>query len=140
MADDTGGRGGEERPRQFFFDVNELTGRTTAEIFGDSEEAERYFDLFGRDLVTKTILQSPQLSVFHETAKPGERVKPHRHGTHQLNYVLRGELVFGRRRVGPGMGFFTPDLLYSWRAGDEGAEWLEIHAGRPGIFVEQRDF
>ncbi|ABW16293.1 cupin [Parafrankia soli] len=139
MADGTDRQGRQEKPRQFFFDVNEMTGRTNVEIMGDSEEAEKYFDLFGRDLVTKAILQSPALSVFHESAKPGERVKPHRHGTHQMNYVLSGELIFGRRRVGPGMGFFTPDMLYSWRAGEEGAEWLEIHAGQPGIFVEQRD-
>lgn len=127
------------KDRQFFFDVREIPGRTNAELIGDSEGAEEYFALFGRDLVTRTILHSPELSVFHETAQPGEQVRPHRHGTHQLNYVLRGELLFGRRRVGPGMGFFTPDLLYAWRAGDEGAEWIEIHSGAPGIFTEQRD-
>ncbi|MEX5633165.1 cupin domain-containing protein [Parafrankia sp. FMc2] len=127
----------EQRPRQFFFDIDELPGRTNAEIFGDGEDVQGYLDLLGRDLVTKTIVQTPRLSVFHEKAQPGEQVKPHRHGTHQLNYVLRGELVFGRRRVGPGMGFFTPDLLYAWRAGEEGAEWIEIHAGEPAIFVDQ---
>lgn len=135
---DTDGWGEQERPRQLFFDVSELEGRTNAEILGDSEEAERYFELLGRDLVSKTLVQSSKLAVYHATATPGEQVKPHRHGTHQVNYVLRGELIFGKRHVGPGMGFFTPDLLYAWRAGDDGAEWLEIHAGEPGIFVEQR--
>lgn len=142
MTEDAGQRD-ENRPdenkraRQFFFDVNAMPGHTNAELLGDSDDAERYFELLGRDLVTKAILRSPVLSVFHETAGPAERVRPHRHGTHQLNYVLRGELIFGRRRVGPGMGFFTPNLLYSWRAGDEGAEWIEIHAGQPGIFTDQ---
>ncbi len=126
------------RPRQFFFDVSELEGRTNAEILGESEQAEQFYAVFGRDLVSKAILQSPELSVYHATAQPGEHVKPHRHGTHQLNYVLKGELIFGRRHVGPGMGFFTPDLLYTWKAGEEGAEWLEIHSGQPGIFLEQR--
>jgi hypothetical protein len=138
MAQDDDRRGGDDKPRQFFFDVSEIPGRTNAEIMGESEQAEQYFELFGRDLVTRALVQSSELSVFHETARPGERVEPHRHGTHQLNYVLRGELIFGRRHVGPGMGFFTPDLLYSWRAGDEGAEWIEIHGGRPAIFVDQR--
>lgn len=138
MADDTTGQAGEGRPRQFFFDVGELEGRTNAELLGESEQAEQFYAVFGRDLVSKAILQSPELSVYHATAEPGEQVKPHRHGTHQLNYVLKGELIFGRRHVGPGMGFFTPDLLYTWRAGDEGAEWLEIHSGQPGIFLEQR--
>jgi hypothetical protein len=35
------------------------------------------------------------------------------------------------------MGFFTPDALYAWRAGDEGAEWIEIHSGIGGIFTER---
>ncbi|MDT3439206.1 MULTISPECIES: cupin domain-containing protein [unclassified Pseudofrankia] len=138
MADEAKDHRGQDRPRQFFFDVNELEGRTNVEKLGESAEAERFLELLGRDLVTRTILQSASLSVYHETAKPGERVKSHRHGTHQLNYILRGELIFGRRTVGPGMGFYTPDMLYSWRAGDEGAEWIEIHSGEPGIFTQQR--
>jgi hypothetical protein len=140
MADRVEQQGHEEKPRQFFFDVNELSGQTNAELFRDIEDAEPLFEVFGRELVTRTILQSTELSVYHETAAPGEHVKPHRHGTHQLNYVLRGELIFGRRHVGAGMGFYTPDLLYSWRAGDEGAEWIEIHAGEPALFVDQRSF
>ncbi len=126
-----------QTPDAFFFDTAELPGYTLAEMMGDSEESQYYFELFGRDLVTKTILMSPRLSVFHESAQPGERVKPHRHGTHQLNYVLRGELFYGSRRVGAGMGYFSPDTLYSWRAGDEGAEWIEIHAGQPGIHTDR---
>ena len=75
--------------------------------------------------------------MYHETAKPGEQVKPHRHGTYQVNYVLRGELMFGSQRVGPGMGYFSPDALYSWRAGSEGAEWIEIHSGIGGIYTDR---
>ena len=75
--------------------------------------------------------------MFHEKARPGERVKPHRHGTLQVDYVLRGELIFGNQRVSAGMGYVIPDTLYSWRAGDEGAEWIEIHAGEVGIFTER---
>jgi hypothetical protein len=140
MADDASQPDETERPRQFFFDVNDIKGHTIVDLMGESEDAEQYYDLFGRDLLTKVILQSPQLSIYHETANPGERVKPHRHGTHQLNYVLKGELIFGRRHVAAGMGFYTPDLLYAWQAGDEGAEWIEIHAGEPGIFTDQRKF
>ena len=51
-------------------------------------------------------------------------------------FVLRGELIFGNRRVGPGMGYFSPDKLYAWRAGDEGAEWLEVHSGIGGIYTD----
>jgi hypothetical protein len=135
MADDR--REGEASLEPFFYDIAQLPGYTIVDLLGDSPESEQIFDVFGRDLVTKAIVHSPKLSVYHESAKPGERVKPHRHGTHQLTYVLRGELIYGNQRTSAGMGYFSPDRLYSWRAGDEGAEWIEIHAGEPDVFVDR---
>ena len=136
MAAVDGPQTGEHGLRPFVFDVATTPGHTNAELLGDAPEAEHYFELLGRDLVTRFLVQTPKLSVYHETAQPGERVKPHRHGTYQVNYVLRGELFFGSHRVGPGMGYFSPDALYSWRAGDDGAEWIEIHSGAGGIFTD----
>jgi hypothetical protein len=126
---------GELRP--FVFDVTSVAGYTNVEMLGDSPDAPHLLELLGRDLVTKVLVQTEKLSVYHETAKPGERVKPHRHGTYQVNYVLRGELQFGNRRVTAGMGYFSPDELYSWRAGEAGAEWIEIHSGLGGIYTDR---
>ena len=126
-------------PRPFVFDVASTPGHTNEELLGAAPDAEDLFALLGRDLVTKALVMTPRLSVFHETAKPGERVEPHRHGTYQVNYVLRGELWFGSQRVGPDMGYFSPDDLYSWRAGEEGAEWIEIHDGIGGIHTDRPD-
>jgi hypothetical protein len=137
MAIDEPTTDGGEPLGQFFFDIAELPGMTNQELLADWPNADELFDLLGRDLVTKFIVQTPELSVNHESAQPGEQVKPHRHGTYQVNYVLRGELIFGNRHVTPGQGFFTPDMLYSWRAGPEGAEWLEIHSGLAGIFTDR---
>jgi hypothetical protein len=125
--------------RPFVFDVAKIPGQTNVELMGDAPEAQQLLDLLGRELVTRTLVQTPELTVYHETAAPGESVKPHRHGTYQVNFVLRGELFFGARRVGPGMGYFSPDKLYAWRAGDEGAEWIEIHSGAVGIYSEAAD-
>jgi hypothetical protein len=129
----------EQPTKTSFFDVTELPGHTIVDLVGDEPDAASLIDLFGRDLVTRTIVQSPTLAVFHETAKPGEHVKPHRHGTLQVDYVLRGELRFGNRRVTAGMGCVIPDAMYAWTAGDDGAEWIEIHAGEPGIFTSDTD-
>ena len=129
----------DEALRPYVFDVARTPGRTNAELLGGAENAGVLLELLGRDLVTRTLVQTPELCVYHETAMPGERVKPHRHGTYQVNYVLRGELIFGSRRVGAGMGYFSPDMLYSWRAGDDGAEWIEIHSGMGGIYTERRE-
>ena len=123
-------------PKPFIFDTATTPGHTNAELMGGMEDAEALFELLGRDLVTKMLVQTPQLCVYHESAKPGERVKPHRHGTYQVNYVLRGELIFGNQHLTAGMGYFSPDMLYSWRAGDDGAEWIEIHSGTGGIYTD----
>jgi hypothetical protein len=131
------GSDGPAAPGGYIFDVAEIEGHTNEEMMRDLPDAEHFYELLGRDLVTKVLVQSDPLCVYHEQAKPGEHVKPHRHGTYQVNYVLRGELRFGNQRVGPGMGYFSPDALYSWTAGDEGAEWIEIHSGLGGIFTDR---
>jgi hypothetical protein len=128
---------GDERLRPFVFDIAEIPGYTNADLLSGTDDADHYFELLGRDLVTRTLVQTPKLCVYHETAKPGEHVKPHRHGTYQVNYVLRGDLMFGNQRVTAGMGYFSPDMLYSWRAGPDGAEWIEIHSGIGGIFTDR---
>jgi hypothetical protein len=133
----TGGQADEPELRPFIFDVNGIAGYTNVEMMGDTPESEHFLELLGRDLVTRVLVQTPKLCVYHETAKPGEQVKPHRHGTYQVNYVLRGELRFGNQRVTAGMGYFSPDELYSWRAGEDGAEWIEIHSGLGGIFTDR---
>jgi hypothetical protein len=125
-----------DKLRPFIFDTATVPGRTNVDLMGGSENADELFDLLGRDLVTKMLVQTPKLCVYHESAKPGERVKPHRHGTYQVNYILRGELIFGNQHLTAGMGYFSPDMLYSWRAGEEGAEWIEIHSGVGGIYTD----
>lgn len=129
----------EQALKPFVFDVATIEGHTNAELMGGLDNAEELFELLGRDLVTRMLVQTPELCVYHETAAPGEQVKPHRHGTYQVNYVLRGELRFGNQAVRAGMGYFTPDMLYSWRAGDDGAEWIEIHSGIGGIYTDRPD-
>ena len=133
---DAGAAAAELRP--FVFDVSSIVGRSNVEMMGDTPESQPLLELLGRDLVTRVLVQTPTLCVYHETAQPGEAVKPHRHGVFQVDYVLRGELWFGNQRVTAGMGFFTPDMLYAWRAGDDGAEWIEIHSGIGGIFTDRR--
>jgi hypothetical protein len=128
--------GGNAAPRAFVFEVAAIPGRSNVEMLAGAENAAQLLELLGRDLVTRTLVQTPKLCVYHETAKPGEQVQPHRHGTYQVNYVLRGALYFGNKRVSAGMGYFTPDRLYSWRAGEEGAEWIEIHSGLGGVFTD----
>ena len=130
----------DDEPRAFFFAIDDIPAYSIAEMLEPTDtpdaEKQRLYDIFGRDLLTKVILQSPQLCVYHENAKPGEKVKPHRHGTHQLTYVLRGSLHYGNRVTSAGMGYYSPNTPYAWTAGDDGAEWIEIHAGQPQAYAE----
>ena len=126
--------------RPFFFAIDDIPAYSIAQMLEQSdasdEDKQNAYDIFGRDLMTKVILQSPDLCVYHEEAQPGEKVKPHRHGTHQITYVLRGSLHYGNRVTSAGMGYYSPDRLYAWTAGDDGAEWIEIHAGQPQAYAE----
>ena len=70
---DTFDSGENDGLRPFFFDVAEIPGYTISEIFAGSDDAEHYYEIFGRDLLTKVIVQTPDFSVFHETAPPGEQ-------------------------------------------------------------------
>ena len=123
--------------RPFIFDVADIPGHTNEELMGGSPDADHLLELLGRDLVTRMLVQTPQLCVYHETAKPGEQVKPHRHGTHQVNYVLRGELLFGNQRVGRGHGLLLAGHAVLLARGEEGAEWIEIHSGIGGIYTDR---
>lgn len=47
-----------------------------------------------------------------------------------LYYVIAGEITMGRRRLGPGSGFFVPNgMPYKYTAGPAGVEVLEFRAG-----------
>lgn len=61
-----------------------------------------------------------------------------------LYYVTNGELIVGRRSLGPGSGFFIPaGMPYKYTGGPNGAELLEFHPGggdpdQPGLKVDER--
>ena len=79
----------------------------------------------------KVIVTSPHLTVMKYFAPAGSKVPPHHHGVHQMTYVLKGELHYGTEVAKPGMGLFTPGKRYSWKAGPEGVEFLDIFGGIP---------
>ena len=119
--------------RVFFYDSNTLTYNRN-EVYAEmmpEDERETFIDAVGRDMTSCLILQSPTLSMVRVRVGPGAKVKPHRHGTNQITYVLSGSLHYGNRVTRAGGGHFTPNQKYTWTAGPEGAEWIEIHAGEP---------
>ena len=60
-----------------------------------------------------------------------------------LYYVVAGEVILGRRRLGAGSGFFVPNgMPYTYTAGPAGVEVLEFRAGggepdAPGMRLDE---
>jgi hypothetical protein len=60
-----------------------------------------------------------------------------------LYYVVAGEAILGRKRLGPGAGFFVPNgQPYKYTAGPAGVELLEFRAGggepgTPGMKLDE---
>jgi hypothetical protein len=75
----------------------------------------------------------PELRVVHPEASgmpqlmevrypPRAQVSPHGHETAEIMVMLAGEIIFGRRHLGPGSSVRIPPLtLYSFRCGPDGA-------------------
>lgn len=89
-----------------------------------------------RDQGLTSLVTSPTLTVVRGRFRPGFKAASHHHGVRQLTFVLKGELRLGSRVVTAGMGFFTPSKKYSFVAGPEGAEVLEIFDGVPARGVK----
>ena len=57
--------------------------------------------------------------------------------------MVAGEIILGRRRLGPGSGFFVPNgMPYKYKAGPAGVEVLEFRAGggdgdAPGMKLDE---
>lgn len=116
--------------RPFLYDSAEIPFSKTRDYTDTLEDramAEATLRAFGEDFASKTLVDTPSLLMVLCSVPPGTAVPPHRHGTHQMTYVLKGELRYGARVAGPGMGYFNPNRFYTWTAGPDGAEFLEIH-------------
>ena len=118
-----------------FYDSDKIDYLSPVDLAESLPEDERadFLQQYGDGGLVGTILSSPSLAVIRYKAKPGERVPPHRHGVNQITFMLKGSLHYGSRATTAGMGYFSPDRKYSWTAGPEGADFLEIFDGPPAL-------
>ena len=130
LAADGGSKGGE---KMFFYQAEDIVPVTDHDIARTypPEEREAFFRDFASGGTMTVILSSPELTVILYKAPPGMHVPPHHHGVRQMTYMLKGELRYGARVTRPGGGVYVPARKYTWTAGPEGAEFLEIFAGSP---------
>jgi quercetin dioxygenase-like cupin family protein len=58
---------------------------------------------------------------------PGFLLPRHSHSSDCLYYIVEGQIVMGKRELGPGDGFFLPaEQPYAYHAGPEGVKLLEF--------------
>ena len=67
------------------------------------------------------------LSLVEIDFAPGYVLPRHSHSSDCLYYIVSGGIVMGRRKLGPGDGFFLPaNAPYAYHAGPEGVKLLEF--------------
>ena len=129
--------------RAFFYDVAKMPLQHTVDLYNslEGDAKEKFFKTFGdgSGIHGKVICATDVLSISLVIADPGAKVGRHRHGKTQVTFMLKGELKYGARTVTAGMGLYTPDRPYTWVAGPEGAEFIEIHSGIPGMIIDGVD-
>ena len=58
---------------------------------------------------------------------PGFLLPRHSHSSDCLYYIVEGQIIMGKRKLGPGDGFFLPaEQPYAYHAGPEGVKLLEF--------------
>ncbi|HVF76538.1 MAG TPA: hypothetical protein VM938_15990 [Acidimicrobiales bacterium] len=68
-----------------------------------------------------------ELQLFEVRLLPDAVVEAHAHAVDEVIVVVEGEIVFGRRRYGPGSSVLVPGMtLYSFRAGPDGLTFLNF--------------
>jgi hypothetical protein len=85
------------------------------------------------------------MSLVHAWFGPNFPLFAHSHPRYGdcLYYVVAGEAILGKRRLGPGAGFFVPNgHPYKYTAGPAGVEVLEFRAGggepgAPGMKLDE---
>jgi quercetin dioxygenase-like cupin family protein len=80
------------------------------------------------------------LELFEIQFEPNATVQPHAHSSSEIIYVTAGALHLGARACGPGSAIFiAADTLYGFRAGPDGATFLNFRGDpRPEYFTKEQ--
>lgn len=122
-----------------------------AEEFGEAPVRRKIGEMirsYGHGTSTTPLFGQPGpngMSLVHVWFGPNLPLFRHSHPRYGdcLYYVVAGEIILGRRRLGPGSGFFVPNgMPYKYRAGPAGVEVLEFRAGggdpeAPGMKLDE---
>ena len=81
------------------------------------------------------------LQLFEARIAANEEIALHAHAADEIIYILEGELLIGRKRLGPGASVFVAgDTLYSFRSGVAGVRFLNFRGRSNTSFVTREEY
>jgi quercetin dioxygenase-like cupin family protein len=81
------------------------------------------------------------LQLFEAHIDPDQEVSLHAHAKDEIIYILEGELLIGRKRLGPGASVFVGgNTLYGFKAGPDGVSFLKFRGESNTSFITREEF
>ncbi len=81
------------------------------------------------------------LQLFEASIAPDAEISLHAHAEDEIIYILEGELLIGRKRLGPGASaFIAGNTLYGFRSGTAGVRFLNFRGRGNTSFITQAEF
>jgi quercetin dioxygenase-like cupin family protein len=66
---------------------------------------------------------------------------PHAHRGDEVVYILEGELIVGKRTMGPGSAIFVPaNTMYAFKVGPNGVRYLNMRPTRDDSYIPKDEF
>jgi quercetin dioxygenase-like cupin family protein len=82
-----------------------------------------------------------EMQLFEARLAPDAEISLHAHAADEIIYILDGELLIGRKRLGTGASVFVAgNTLYGFRAGPRGVRFLTFRAEANTSFITQDEF
>ena len=81
------------------------------------------------------------LQLFEARIAANAEISLHAHAEDEIIYILEGELLIGRQRLGPGASVFVAgNTLYGFRSGTNGLRFLNFRGRGNTSFITHQEF
>jgi quercetin dioxygenase-like cupin family protein len=81
------------------------------------------------------------LQLFEAHIAANEEISLHAHAEDEIIYILEGELLIGRKQLGPGASVFVAgNTLYGFRTGPNGARFLNFRGKANTSFITREEY
>ncbi len=95
-----------------------------------------------READVRILHSAPEgLQLFEASIGPDEEISLHAHAEDEIIYILAGELLIGRKRLGAGASVFVAgNTLYGFRTGPAGVRFLNFRGRANTSFITREEY